>query len=234
VDPNWARRLSGTEVPPSEEQTAARDALKAEFERLEEEYADAEQLPEEVDRQLGEIETALEAFDQRPVLYDAAEVARAGAFVRIDSAGVLRIERGYVRPDDEPRAALPAEVDQAAGDTDVGDAQALPASGHEPGAADGPGVVEPVEDEGVRPLSDRLLTELSAHRTLALREAVGPCTIASHLRHEQAGRMWRTTSKRPGMYSTISVRGGMTRTSSASFNLALPFASSLSSAEGEG
>jgi transposase len=27
---------------------------------------------------------------------------------------------------------------------------------------------------------------------------IGACTIASHLRHEQAGRMWRTTSKRPG------------------------------------
>jgi hypothetical protein len=28
------------------------------------------------------------------------------------------------------------------------------------------------EDEGVRPLSDRLMTELTAHRTLALREAI--------------------------------------------------------------
>jgi len=73
------RRLSGTEVPPSEEETAARDALKAEFDRLEEVHADADEFPEEVDKRLGEIETALEAFDQRPVLYDAAEVARAGA-----------------------------------------------------------------------------------------------------------------------------------------------------------
>jgi ParB family chromosome partitioning protein len=169
------RRLSGTEVPRSEYETAARDALKAEFERLEKEYADAEEFPEEVETRLGEIETALDAFDQRPVLYDADEVARAGAFVSIDSAGVLRIERGYVRPDDEPRAALPAEDDHSAGDTDaddVGDAQALQACGHESGAAGGPGVEEPDEDEGVRPLSDRLLTELSAHRTLALREAV--------------------------------------------------------------
>ena len=169
------RRLSGTEVPPSEHETAARDALKAEFERLEKAYADAEEFPEEVDTRLGEIETALDAFDQRPVLYDAAEVARSGAFVSIDTAGVLRIERGYVRPDDEPRAALPAEDDHSAGDTDAddaGDAQALRASGHEPGAAVGAGVEGPDEDEGVRPLSDRLLTELSAHRTLALRDAV--------------------------------------------------------------
>jgi ParB family chromosome partitioning protein len=89
------RRLSGTEVPPTQQETAARDALKAEVERLEQEYADADEFPDEVDKRLGEIETALEAFEERPVLYDAAEVARAGAFVSIDSAGVLRIERGY-------------------------------------------------------------------------------------------------------------------------------------------
>ena len=34
---------------------------------------------------------------------------------------------------------------------------------------------------------------------------IGACIIASHLRHEQAGRIWRTTSKRPGMYSNTSV-----------------------------
>jgi ParB family chromosome partitioning protein len=169
------RRLSGTEVAPSEEETAARDALKAEFERLEEEYADAEEFPEEVDKRLGEIETALEAFEQRPVLYDAAEVARAGAFISIDSAGVLRIERGFVRREDEPPVAAAAQNEHADGDTEAGDAAGsgtMPASDDEPGTAGGPGVEEPEEDEGVRPLSDRLMTELSAHRTLALRDAV--------------------------------------------------------------
>jgi ParB family chromosome partitioning protein len=168
------RRLSGTEVAPSEEETAARDALKAEFERLEEEYADAEEFPEEIDKRLGEIETALDAFEQRPVFYDAAEVALAGAFVSIDSAGVLRIERGFVRREDESPVAA-AKDEHADGDTEAGEAAGsgtMPASDDEPGAAHGPGVEEPDEDEGVRPLSDRLLTELSAHRTLALREAV--------------------------------------------------------------
>jgi ParB family chromosome partitioning protein len=167
------RRLSGTEVPPTGEETAGRDALKAEFDRLEGQYADADEFPEEVDRRLGEIETALEAFEQRPVLYDAAEVARAGAFVSIDSAGVLRIERGYVRPEDEP--AVAAEDEQADGDSEAGgiaDPGTTAASGDEPGAAGASGVEEPDEDEGVRPLSDRLMTELTAHRTLALRDAV--------------------------------------------------------------
>jgi ParB family chromosome partitioning protein len=168
------RRLSGTEVAPSADEVAARDALKAEFERLDEQYADAEEFPKEIDKRLGEIETALEAFDHRPVLYDAAEVARAGAFVSIDSAGVLRIERGFVRREDEPPVAA-AEDERADGDTDVhgaADPGTMSASGDEPGAAGGPGAEEPDEDDGVRPLSDRLLTELTAHRTLALRDAV--------------------------------------------------------------
>ena len=65
----------------TEDEAAARDALKAELDKLEESYAEAEEIPEEVDRRLGEIETALAAFEQRPILYDAAEVTRAGAFV---------------------------------------------------------------------------------------------------------------------------------------------------------
>lgn len=39
--------------------------------------------------------------------------------------------------------------------------------------ASSPGAVAEEEDEGIRPLPDKLLTELTAYRTLALREAVG-------------------------------------------------------------
>lgn len=160
------RRLSGTEVALTDEETASREALKAELERLEEAHADADEIPEEVDTRLGEIETALQAFEQRPVLHDAADVACAGAFVSIDSAGCLRVERGYVRPEDEPVEA--ADEDQADGDPiDSGTI-----TDEEDKAATDPAADEPEEDEGVRPLSDRLMTELTAHRTLALREAV--------------------------------------------------------------
>ena len=56
--------------------------------RIEETYADSdEDLPEGVDERLGEIETAIAVIDERPFVFDAAEVARAGAFVSIDSAG---------------------------------------------------------------------------------------------------------------------------------------------------
>ena len=95
------RQLRGEEIPLTAEEQAARDALQAEYERLEETYAEADELPEEVDQRLAEIETALAAFDERPVHFDPAEIARAGAFVSIDGSGNLRVERGYVRPEDE-------------------------------------------------------------------------------------------------------------------------------------
>jgi ParB family chromosome partitioning protein len=170
------RRLSGKEVPLTRKETKARDALKAEFDKIEATYAEAEEIPEEVDARLGEIETALAAFDERPVAYDPAEVARAGAFVSIDGSGSLRIERGYVRPDDE--AAVASSGDAASdGDTDD-DRASLSAKGGsarppEPSVASVEAVADrEEEDEGVRPLSDRLMTELTAHRTLALREVV--------------------------------------------------------------
>jgi ParB family chromosome partitioning protein len=129
-------------------------------------------LPEEVDQRLGEIETALAAFDERPVVYAPAEIASAGVFVSIDGDGDLRIERGYVRPADEP----PVEPVEG-GDGDA------PAAGEPNGAIErgvitvgGSGAPEPEaeaeEDDGLKPLSERLITELTAHRTLALRDAL--------------------------------------------------------------
>jgi ParB family chromosome partitioning protein len=99
------RRLSGREVPLTKRETKARDALKAELDKLEKTYADAEEIPEEVDARLGEIETALGEYERRPVVYDPSEIARAGVFVSIASDGTLHVERGHVRPEDEEPVA---------------------------------------------------------------------------------------------------------------------------------
>ncbi|MGH3630362.1 MAG: hypothetical protein ACRDRL_23335, partial [Sciscionella sp.] len=120
-----------------------------------------------------EIATALAAIEERPVLYDASDISRAGAFVSIDGSGQLRVERGYVRPEDEaPVAAPEASESESKGQQDLADPQATDSST----APVGNGSVQsepPEEDEGIRPLPDKLLTELTAHRTLALREAIG-------------------------------------------------------------
>jgi ParB family chromosome partitioning protein len=170
------RRLSGKEVPLTKKEAKARDALKAELDKLEKQYADAEEVPEEVDARLGEIETALGEYEQRPVVYDPTELARAGVFVSIDSSGRLHIERGFVRPEDEEPVAA-GDSEDAGEDTGDDAARTRPngasATSRAPSALPGQQPDESDEDdEGVRPLSDRLMAELTAHRTLALREAI--------------------------------------------------------------
>ena len=165
------RQLRGETVALTDEEQATRDALQAELEGLEETYAQSEDLPEAVDQRLGEIEAALAAFDERPIAFNPDEVSRAGAFLSIDASGNPRIERGYVRPEDE----LPIEPAPEA-DSDLGDARAVAARADFDGGrltAEPAAEVEPEEDEGLKPIPDRLMSELTAHRTLALRHALG-------------------------------------------------------------
>ena len=171
------RRLSGKEVPLTKKETKARDALKAELDKLEKKYADAEEIPEEVDARLGEIETALGEFEQRPVVYD-----------RVGDRACRRLRQHRQRRHLARRARLCAPRGRGAGGdrrkrgsrggrgressttarpngaSATSRATSSP-PGHPPTESD-------EEDEGFRPLSDRLMTELTAHRTLALREAV--------------------------------------------------------------
>ncbi|AQS89160.1 ParB-like domain-containing protein [Neoasaia chiangmaiensis NBRC 101099] len=161
------QEIDATPVPLSEEDAVRLAALNHEREAIEAEYAQADELPDAVDAWLGEIETEIESLETRPMIYDPADIARAGVFVSPDTDGTLLVERGFVRPEDSQREA--DEHGIGSDDTESG-------SDHEPGedhqATDGvlPAAEEPEED-GLKPLPDRLLTELSAWRTLALRDA---------------------------------------------------------------
>lgn len=167
------RQLSGTPLDMSEEEQATRDALQAEYNRLSDEYEGVEELPEEVDQRFGEIEVAMEVFDNRPLLYDPAEIAIAGVFVSIDADGSLSIARGYVRPEDE-RPVDVADGDVQGEGIDLETGEILTTAIQRSIVTIGGQPVQPEEDEegGIKPLPDRLLTELTAHRTLALRDAL--------------------------------------------------------------
>ena len=165
------RQLRGEPVAltPEEETTLA--ALQQEADDIETASAEAEELTDEQDQRMAAIETAMEALNDRPVLFDADEIARAGAFVSIASDGSLRVERGYVRPEDEQ--PIEQEPLDEIGDDDAR-AQPLAAeAGGAAGAVYASAEVEPEEEDGIKPLSDRLLTELTSHRTLGLRHALG-------------------------------------------------------------
>jgi len=170
------RRLTGETPALTEAETTSLGALTAEYNEISEIYLDAEELPDEVDQRLGEIDVAMAALENRTVLYDPAEIARAGIFVSIDNEGALHIERGFVRPEDEALISSVESADGEAPEADNSD-RSIPrtviAIGGAPvGSPTNPETDMPEEDDTVRSLSDRLVTELTAHRTLALRDAV--------------------------------------------------------------
>ena len=170
------RHIAGERQPLTDEETATLDALRAEAEQLEEAHAEADEIPEDVDQRLGEIETEIAAIEERPVNFEPADIARAGAFVSIDGSGRLRIERGYVRPEDEAPIVEPEPTESEADSGMAAPTPTLASASNTAQSKDGGAVQsEPAEDEdeGLKPLADKLLTELTAYRTLALREAIG-------------------------------------------------------------
>ncbi|HBO2075807.1 TPA: ParB N-terminal domain-containing protein [Pseudomonas aeruginosa] len=182
------RELSGAIVDLTVEERATREALRAECDRIEEEYSEADELPDEVDQRLGELEQALEAFERRPVIYDPVEIAIAGVFVSLDSDGSLLVERGYVRPEDE----IP--VDLEGGEEADADAPAVQRAVITIGGQ--PAEPEEDEDDGLKPLPERLVIELTAHRTVALRNAVAenPRVAMTMLLHKLVSDTFRHTA----------------------------------------
>lgn len=167
------RPIEGTQPELTEEQEARLAALRAEADALEAEWAEARDIPDEVHARVTAIDEEIAGLVQRPLVYDPEEMARAGAFVTIDRDGNLEIDRGYVRPEDEP----PVAAEGGELDADPGEAPLEgEAGGADTGDATGtgqPGETADEEEDGLlRPLPDRLVTELTSWRTLALRNAV--------------------------------------------------------------
>lgn len=165
----WSmRRLRGTPVEMTEDERARHEVLRAEYTDLEAEYAEHGELPEAIEERMDELNAALEALETRPLHFDPAEQAIAGVFLSLDNAWGLRIDRGFVRREDEP---APDPIVEMA-DTDADPARGTaPSTASETGPTDGPASDED-DEEGGRPLPERLITDLTAHRTLALTDAL--------------------------------------------------------------
>ena len=181
------RRIAATEVRLGEGDQTELNALRAEYDALVEEHEGCDgDLPEAVDARLTEIEAALARVEARPPAYDPDKVARAGAFVSLDPSGALRVERGYVRPEDEPppvavpdtEGGEPGSGDGHAADPETGTVQRAVVT---VGGGGEPPAEAPDEEDGLKPLPERLLTELTAHRTLALRAALADDPHAAFL-----------------------------------------------------
>ena len=114
------------------------------------EYNDsADHLPEAVAEELDGLETELAALQASEQVFQPEDVARAGVVITLVPDGSLRVERGFVRAEDE---AVPVEGNGEEG----GVITPLPS----PASAKTPA------------LSGALLAELEAHRTAGLQAAL--------------------------------------------------------------
>jgi len=160
--------------PPTAEEAAAIDELEAAQWACEQaldalrEEGDPED--EGFDAREAQLDEALAAAEDRLATARAAllqwtpeQQGRAGALVRLDSRGVVVVERGLLRP--EARAARPSDAVRAGAE----------------GEAGGCATARPV-------LSERLLRDLNAHRTAALQAALlaAPGVALAALAHRMA------------------------------------------------
>ncbi|WP_054006399.1 ParB/RepB/Spo0J family partition protein [Cypionkella psychrotolerans] len=174
------RGLKGEPTPMTDSEGADHARLLAEYRALELEYDGQDELPDDIDARLADLETAMESLDARPLVFDPMEVAQAGAFVTLDRDGKLAVYRGYIRPEDERREQVDVGGDGLASIEGQGSdgEQTLGVHGvgtiiTSNGQLLGADLPEDEDDGVLKPLPERLLMELTAHRTLALREAVG-------------------------------------------------------------
>jgi ParB family chromosome partitioning protein len=151
------RRVFAKPVPLSKAERKRLRKLEARYKALYDKYADGD-VPADDAAKLERIEAAVAALCKEE--YKAQDLALAGAFLTLAGDGSVRVERGYVRSEDEPESKAKAEQkDNRAKDAD-----------------------------GLAPLSEKLVAELTAYRTSALRNELAqhPATALIALVHALA------------------------------------------------
>jgi ParB family chromosome partitioning protein len=148
------RRVFAKPVPLSKAERKRLRKLEARYKVLFDKYADGE-MPPEVGEKMERIEAAVEALQKEA--YAPRDLALAGAFVTLANDGSVRIERGFVRAEDDPESK----------------------------AEDKNGKRPAKDADGLAPLSEKLVAELTAYRTSALRNELAqhPATAFIALVH---------------------------------------------------
>jgi ParB family transcriptional regulator, chromosome partitioning protein len=158
------RRVYPQAAEPTDEEQARLDALEQEYETLSIQHDGQEATPE-IEAAFDQLEAEIADLRGRAA-YDPVDVARAGVFVCLGYDGAVRIERGFIRPEDEPTG----EAAEGAGAGAAGEVETGAGRGAEAGetAAE----TEPEDHDELAPLSDRLVEELTTHRTAGIQAAL--------------------------------------------------------------
>jgi hypothetical protein len=114
-----------------------------------------------VDERFGELEAEIERVDALRHAYDPDDIARGGVFVVLNHDGMARIERGFIRAEDEkPETEANANRE---GYTITEDGEIIDGDEGRTSTID----TEDEDTDDDKPLSDLLIRDLTAHRTLA-------------------------------------------------------------------
>ncbi|ALJ12388.1 ParB/RepB/Spo0J family partition protein [Sphingopyxis macrogoltabida] len=150
----------------SDEDEARLEVLSAEHDALAEGYSSYDEMPEDLAEKLQATSDEIDTISAKRSAYDPKVIANGGVFVILNHDGAARIERGFVRPEDEALAD-PQPEPEAEGDA-IAPEDEQPEDGN-----DDVQEIEEEDEEPGKPISDSLTRDLSAHRTLALRVALG-------------------------------------------------------------
>jgi ParB family chromosome partitioning protein len=153
------RRVFAKRVPLSKNERKRLRKLEARYKALYDKYPNSD-FPADVAARLDRIEAAVAALGREE--YAARDLELAGAFVTLAGDGSVRVERGFVRSEDEPKSK----------------AKAAEPDGKRPAK----------DPDGLAPLSEKLVAELTAYRTSALRNELAqhPATALVALVHALA------------------------------------------------
>ena len=162
------RRFYPQQIALSDEEEARLNAASVEYDQLVEGYDSLDEMPEDVAAKVEALDTEIDAVSAKRSAYDPLVIANGGVFVILNHDGTVKIERGFVRPEDEaladPQPEVQPEDDERAPVIDAGEDEQ---------AEDQQEADEGEDEEPGKPISDSLIRDLSAHRTLALRVALG-------------------------------------------------------------
>lgn len=134
--------------------------------------------------------------------YRPDDLARSGLIVTLGHDGLARFERGLVRAEDALRSP-DVETAEADGAVEAADEPA-PMDGDELGSE---------HDEGLAPLSERLVMDLTAHRTAGLRAALAdaPTIALTAIVHALALQVFYPSHEQTTPLQVRLVRSGLER-----------------------
>ena len=161
------RRVYPDAVDLSEDDQKIYEAACRDVDELASTFNYVENMPEEVRTRYESLNQQIVALDEKSKVYEAEDLQRGGVMVLIDSDGALRIERGFIRVEDEaPEPKTGTDEPETDTETDRGEETA-----HDAETDDEEEQTQEVS--AIRkPLPDSLIADLTAHRTLGLQLAL--------------------------------------------------------------